>query len=115
MRDESIALVIRRGRPKNSRWPDTRDRQILEHRRTGLPALASQQPMRPRPIQHTRRFTGLIQQTTQRDRLAERVDLLALEVRLGRQLDHVAITRRADRGIDGRVVTPARTHGDRLG
>ena len=59
----------------------------------------------------------MIAPTTQRDRLAERVDLLSLEVRLRRQLDHVAIVRRADRrvarGVDGRVVTSTGTHGDR--
>ena len=55
----------------------------------------------------------MIAPTTQRDRLAERVDLLALEVRLRRGLDHVAITRRVDRGVDGRVVTSTGTHGDR--
>ena len=56
-----------------------------------------------------RRIPCLIKHTALRDRLSERVDLLAVEVRLRRESDHVVITRRADRRIDRRVITLAHT------
>ena len=71
--------------------------------------------MFPASIEDGRRLPRLTQNPTHDDRFAERVDLLALEVRLRGQLDHVVVVRRTDRRVDGREVTTTRTHRDRRG
>ena len=101
--------------PAAGRIRSVLDHEPLEHRRLGLAVATDQHAVRPRTIQHARRLTRLVQHPPQGDRLAERVDLLALEVRLRRELDHVTIVRRIDRRVDEGVVTPVGTHGDRLG